>query len=119
MICFKAARHCAASMQREGVLMKLSRTVSALLLLGSGAFAQDIRYNFAADVNFAKFKTYKWVKIQNANQLDQIADGQLKSAFDAELAMKGLMRTENDNADLYLGYQIAINQEKEVTMYDS
>ena len=99
--------------------MKLSRTVSALLLLGSGAFAQDIRYNFAPDVNFAKFKTYKWVKIQNANQLDQIADGQLKSAFDAELAMKGLMRTENDNADLYLGYQIAINQEKEVTMYDS
>ena len=99
--------------------MRLGRAILPLLLVTTSAFAQDIRYNFASDVNFSKFKTYKWVKIQGANQLDQLNDGQLKSAFDAELAMKGLTRTENDNADLYLGYQLAINQEKEMTTFDS
>jgi hypothetical protein len=99
--------------------MKLALTILPLSLLTVGAFGQDVRYNFASDVNFSKYKTYKWVKIQGSNELDQLADGQLKSAFDAALGMKGLARTENDNADLYLGYQVAINQEKEMTMYDS
>lgn len=99
--------------------MKLSRIVLPLSILAITGLAQDVRYNFASDVNFAKYKTYKWVKIQGSNQLDQLADSQLKMAFDAELAMKGLMRTENDNADLLIGYQVAINQEKEMTMYDS
>jgi hypothetical protein len=99
--------------------MHLVRAILPLSLLAISASAQDVRYNFASDVNFSKFKTYKWVKAQGANQLDQIADGQLKSAFDVELAMKGLTRTENDNADLYVAYQVAMSQEKQITMYDS
>jgi len=99
--------------------MKLIRTMVPVCALAAGAFAQDVRYNFAADANFEKYRTYKWVQIKGAEQLDQIADGQLKSAFDTELAKKGLMRTESDSADLYLAYQVALSSEKQVTTFDS
>jgi Domain of unknown function (DUF4136) len=88
-------------------------------LLAISAFAQDVRYNFASDANFSKYKTFKWVDIKGADQLNQIADGQLKSAVDQELAAKGLHRTEADNADLFVGYQVSIGHEKEITSYDS
>jgi hypothetical protein len=78
-----------------------------------------VRYNFASDTNFSKYKTYKWVQIKGADPIDQITDGQLKTAVDRELAAKGLVRTEGDKADLYVGYQVSLGQEKQVTSYDS
>ena len=74
----------------------------------SAALAQDVRYNFAAGEDFAKFKTYKWVKITGAQEVNQLAEQQLKAAVDAELAAKGLQKTEADTADLLIGYQAAI-----------
>ena len=35
-----------------------------LLASATIAFAQDVRYNFDKQANFAKFKTYKWVAHQ-------------------------------------------------------
>jgi Domain of unknown function (DUF4136) len=83
------------------------------------AMAQDVRYNYAAGVDFAKYKTYKWVEIPGAQKLDQITDGQLKSAFDTELFKKGLVKTDSETADLLIGYQVSIGQEKQLTTYDS
>lgn len=88
-------------------------------LLAISASAQDVRYNFAGDVDFSKYRTFKWVQIKGADQIDQITDGQLKSAVDEELAKKGLHRTEAETADLFVGYQVTLNQEKEITSYDS
>ena len=91
-----------------------------LFLAGtSSAFAQDVRYNFAKDANFAGFKTYKWVAIKSAQPLSDLVDSQIKSAVDAELGKKGLMKTESDNADLFVGYQAAINTEKQYTSFDT
>jgi hypothetical protein len=100
--------------------MKLSQTIFPLALLANSLLAQtDVRYNFASDVNFAKFKTYKWVQIKGAEQLDQLTDQQLKSAFDTELARKGLMKVTGDSPDLLIGYQASIGTEKQMTTYDS
>ena len=41
------------------------------------------------------------------------------STIDAELATKGLTKTESDNADLYVGYQVAISTEKQVNTFSS
>ena len=91
-----------------------------LFLAGtSNAFAQDVRYNFDKQANFGTFKTYKWVPIKGAQPLSDLADKQIKSSVDAELSKKGLMRTENENADLFVGYQAAVSTEKEYTSYDS
>ena len=91
-----------------------------LLLAGAGsAFAQDVRYNFDKDTNFSAFKTYKWVVIKGATQLSDLADRQVKASVDAELSKKGLSRSDADTADLYIGYQAAVGQEKEYTSFDS
>ena len=91
---------------------------SVALLLGS-AVSQDVRYNFDKNTDFSKFKTYKWVPIKDAPQLNDLVDKQVKDALDAELATKGLSKTDSDSADLYIGYQTAIGQEKQFTSYSS
>jgi len=99
-------------------MKKLSLLVLIWLFLGVGfAAAQDVRYNYAQDANFSKFKSYKWVSIKNADQVDAITAKQLTDAIDAELAKKGLTKTDSDTADLYLGYQTAIGTEKELNAY--
>jgi len=99
--------------------MKVIRTMIPFLLLGMAGFGQDVRYNFARDQDFSKYKTYKWVQLKEADQLDQLADQQVKAAIDGELAKKGLTKTEADSADLYIGYQVAMRQEKQFTSYDT
>jgi hypothetical protein len=44
---------------------------------------------------------------------------QIQSAIDADLATKGLTKTDAETADLYIGYQTAIGQEKEFTSYNT
>lgn len=83
------------------------------------ALAQDTRYNFDAQANFSKFKTYKWVEMKGTQKPDDLTDRQIREAIDAELAKKGLSKTDSDSADLFVGYQTAINTEKEVTSFDS
>ncbi len=101
--------------------MKRLLSLAALVLFaGTGtAFAQDVRYNFDKGANFSGFKTYKWVTIKGAQQVSDLVDKQIKAAVDAELAKKGLTKSDSDTADLYIGYQAAVSQEKEYTSYDT
>jgi hypothetical protein len=92
---------------------------AALLLAGSNALAQDVRYNFDKQADFSKFKTYKWVEIKDAQKPNDIVDKQIKDTIDAQLATKGLSKVDSDDADLYIGYQTAIGQEKQFTSYNS
>jgi hypothetical protein len=104
----------------ESDMRKVSAFVLALLLIGAGtAAAQDVRYNFDKQANFAGFKTYKWVAIKGVEPPSSLVDGQIKAAIDAELATKGLTRVESDTADLYVGYQLAVGTEKQYTSYDT
>ena len=90
-----------------------------IVLAASIAAGQDVRYNFDRNTDFSKFKTYKWVILKNAAKLDDLLDNQIKAAVDAELARKGLTKVEDDSANLYIGYQAAVGQEKEFTSYSS
>lgn len=81
------------------------------------ASAQDVRYNYMPGTNFAKYHTYKWVAIEGASHPNQIVDAQIKQAVDSQLASKGLTKTDSDKADLYVGYQIAVDQEKQWNAY--
>jgi hypothetical protein len=96
------------------------RILLPMLVLSIAGLAQDVRYNFAKDADFSAYKTYRWVDIQkDGPQVDQILDNELKSAIDAELATKGLQRVESQDANLAIGYQVAIQQEKQITSYDT
>jgi hypothetical protein len=92
----------------------------AMVLFAAGAaLAQDVRYNFDKQADFAKFKTYKWVTLKGAQQVDDLTDKQIKEAIDGQLAQKGLTKTDADNADLYIGYQASVGQEKQFTSYST
>ena len=90
-----------------------------LFLAVSCAFGQDVRYNFDKDINFSKFKTYKWVILKDAPTANDLVTKQLKDAVDAELATKGLTRIDDDTANLFIGYQAAVGQEKQFTSFSS
>ena len=94
-------------------------SILGVLLATSSAMAQDVRYNFDKDTDFSKFKTYKWVAIKDAAKLDDLLDKQIKAAVDAELSAKGLTKVDDDSANLYIGYQAAVGQEKQFTSYAS
>ena len=79
--------------------------------------AQDVKTNSMPGTDFSKYHTYKWVAIEGASHPDQIVDAQIKQAVDAQLAAKGLTKASGDSADLFVGYQIAVDQEKQWNAY--
>ena len=90
----------------------------AIVLLASGFLAaQDIRTNYMPGTDFSKYKTYKWVSIPGAEQPNQILDQQIRQAVDLQLSSKGLTKTENDSADLYVAYQVSIAQQQQWNAY--
>jgi uncharacterized protein DUF4136 len=99
--------------------MKFIGIVASLSILALSGFAQDIRSNYDRSADFSKYKTYKWVVVKDAPVVDELTERQLKQAFDAELARKGLTKTEAENADLLVAYQVAVTQEKQFSSYST
>ena len=101
--------------------MRVSIVLALMLVLtgSSAALAQDVRYNFDKQSNFSGFKTYRWVALKGAQPLPDLTERQVKAAIDAELAKKGLTLAQGDQADLLVGYQAAVDTEKQYTSYDT
>jgi len=91
--------------------------VTALLLLTATLTAQDVKYNFMPGTDFSKYHSYRWVSIEGGGHPNQIVDAQIKQSVDSQLASKGLTKTDSDKADLYVGYQIAVDKEKQWNGY--
>jgi hypothetical protein len=90
-----------------------------LLLAATTALAQDVRYNFDKNSDFSTFKTYKWVTLKDAATVNNLVNKQIMDAVDAELAIKGLTKVDDDSANLYIGYQAGVGQEKQFTSFNS
>jgi len=90
------------------------------LVACSVTYAQDVRTNHMPGTESSKFHTYAWVNdVQGVPAVgghpDQILDAQVKEAIDAQMVAKGFTKVENGSkADLLLGYQLAIDQEKQI-----
>jgi hypothetical protein len=97
---------------KSGVVGIALRIGLVLLICGFVA-AQDIKTNFMPGTDFSKYKTYKWVDIEGAEQPDQILAQQIKQAVDSQLATKGLTKADGDNADLNVGFQVSITQQRQ------
>src|SRR5215469_5865501 len=95
----------------------LALVTALLLLTGKALPAQDVKYNFMPGTDFSKYHTYKWVSIEGGGHPNQIVDAQIKQSVDSQLASKGLTKTDGEKADLYVGYQIAVDKEKQWNGY--
>jgi hypothetical protein len=82
--------------------------------------AQDVRTNYMPGTDWSKYHTYAWVNdVQGVPAVgghpDQILDAQVKQAIDSQMVAKGFTKVEDaSKADLLLGYQLAIDQEKQI-----
>lgn len=93
---------------------------STFMLVAAVAFGQDVSYNFDQQADFTKYKTYKWVQVKGAEQqVSDLVAKQIIDAFDKHLALKGLTKATGDAADLFVAYQVAVNQEKQMTTWDT
>lgn len=89
-----------------------------VLMACTVTYGQDVRTNFRPGTDFSKYHTYKWAKEVNGAPSvgihpDQILDSQIKQAIDSQMAAKGFTQVDANNADLLLGYEIGVHQEKE------
>ncbi len=87
-----------------------------LIFLVAVAYGQDVHFNYDRGANFSSYKTYQWVDIQGGMVPDQLMDQNIKRAVDEQLLQKGLLRVEKE-ADLFVGYQAAVSQEKSVSLW--
>jgi hypothetical protein len=86
-------------------------------VIAQTAAAQDVRYNFMPGTNFSKYHSYKWIDIEGGTHPNQIVDAEIKQAVDSQLSSKGLVKTDGDKPDLLVGYQTAVDQEKQWNAY--
>jgi hypothetical protein len=90
-----------------------------MTLVAGVASAQDVGYNYDQQADFSKYKTYKWVSVKDSAQVNDLVARQITDAVDRQLATKGLTKTDADAADLYVAYQVAVDQEKQMTTWDT
>jgi hypothetical protein len=105
-------------MRRTSIsIAKVRAGLVLALLVCNVALAQDVTTNAMPGTNFAKYHTYKWVTVEGASYPNQIVDTQIKNSIDSQLAAKGLAKVDADKADLYVAYQVSVNQEKQWNAY--
>jgi hypothetical protein len=102
---------------KRSPLLKIGMTLGVAFMACIVAIGQDVRHNSMPGVDFSKYHTYKWVNIEGAAHPNQIVDAEIKQSIDSQLASKGLTKTDGDKADLYIGYQVAVDQEKQWNAY--
>ncbi len=98
-------------------LVRIALGMSLILLACGVLAAQDVRTNYMPGTDFSKYKTYKWVTIPGGEKPNQIVDQQIKQAIDNILASKGFAKTDAENADMYVGYQVSITQQQQWNAY--
>lgn len=97
----------------------VARTLVAIVASGAALLAQDVTYNYDQGTDFTKFKTYRWVEIKDSVHPNQLTDQQIKQSIEGQLAQKGLTKAAGDQADLLVGYQVSVNQEKQINAYNT
>jgi hypothetical protein len=98
-------------------MARIGLGLTLALLACSVTPAQDVTTNAMPGVSFANYHTYKWVTVEGASYPNQIVDTQIKNSIDSQLQTKGLVKSTTDKADLYVAYQVSLNQEKQWNAY--
>jgi Domain of unknown function (DUF4136) len=106
-------------MMWQNWVSKLAPGLLLALLACTVTYGQEVPTNYMPGADFSKYHAYAWASdIQGLPAVggdpDQILDAQVKQAIDLQMAAKGFTKVKDrGTADLLLGYQFAIDQEKQ------
>jgi hypothetical protein len=91
---------------------------TGLALIGSGAAAQDVSYDYDKGADFSRLRTYAWVPGHSLK--DELNHKRVVAAIDAELASKGLVRVEpGANPDMLVAYHATFDKDLRITAFSS
>jgi hypothetical protein len=83
--------------------------VTALILLGTGAAAQEISIDYRK-VDFAHFKTYAWASGHPAP--DELLNQSIVSSIDGQLSAKGLTNVSHaEDPDVLVSYDVVFDRD--------
>lgn len=97
--------------------VQIATGLCVALLFCRPSLAQQTTYNFMPGTDFSQFRTFKWVTIPGGVHPNQIVNREIRIAVVLQLTSKGLTQTASDDADLYVGYEVALDQEKQWTAF--
>jgi len=106
-------------MKTNKTTITLGIAAAMVLIFAAGTFAQKVTYNFMPGIDFSRYKTYQWQRIEKGQYPNQLLDEQIMRSIDRQLGAKGLSRTDNGIPDLVVIYQAAVSQDKEWTSYST
>jgi len=93
-------------------------TMAALAVLSAIAAAQTISYDFDKAADFAKFKTYTWVR--GTNLKDELNHNRIVGAIDSQLVLKGLAKVEaTASPDLLVAYHATFDKDVQINGFSS
>ena len=98
-------------MHKQLVLAAAVVALTPVMLL-----AQKVSYDYNKAANFAAFKTYAHKDGTKVGQ--PLIDDRIVAAIDAELAAKGLTKSEA-NPDVFVVYHMAFDKQKDISTYSS
>jgi len=83
--------------------------VTALLLLGAGAVAQEVAIDYSK-ADFAHFKTYAWVPGHSVD--DEYLNQRIISSIDTQLSAKELTKVSpGENPDVLVSYDVVLDRD--------
>jgi len=100
--------------------MRIATFLSAasLVLASTMTLAQNITYDFDRATDFARFKTFAWVRGTMVN--DEINHNRIVNAVSAQLAAKGLTRVEaSAQPDLLVAYHATFDRDLQISGFSS
>jgi hypothetical protein len=93
--------------------------IGVALMASATLSAQDVHYNFMPGTDFSKYHTFKWVDLPSNVHPNQIISQEIKDAVNNTLTSKGLTLATGDTADVYVGYQCSVDQERQWSAWGS
>ncbi len=94
-------------------MKSLGFLLAAALCFSGLAFAQKVTYNYDRSADFSRYRTYTWVRMPDSSNTDPLLDQQIRQAVEADLAQKGIVRSDS-NPGLLLAYQTIVRPQQQV-----
>ena len=104
-------------MKVHNQLITLSFISAVILAASLNSLGQEVKYNFAQGIDFSKYKTYRWVKLEEIDYPADDVDQKIRHSIDAILTARGLTRVDDGPSDLRVIYQATLSREREWSAY--
>ena len=94
-------------------------TVTALLLMASSSlYAQKVSYDWDKDIDFSPYRSYRWADVSGGKAANQLTHERIIGGINVQLQAKNLKLTAEENADLYVTYQVMTEKNGQIISFN-